>query len=270
LAGIQGSLLKDGILHNPYTIYEGLVKGTSPSFSDDGSFCALLLTTEDETRTITLFDTKRNTFKILCSGKNLGKPVFTDIGTLLFSDGAVLTSIDFDGNLVFRKDIHTAFTIATKGKYVYYCDEEDLLYSVNIENGNHVQYTGSSMRLFNPVISPCKKYLMAEELGGGILIISLSESGGFVNTKRIEEGDNPRFTNNPDGVIYVITRDDGHIITESKLCFYPLGAKDNKCAKKLSVPDGRIVIKADKDSKDNLLVIYDDGGFDIIRFEVAE
>lgn len=130
--------------------------------------------------------------------------------------------------------------------------EQDTIFA-RTEEGGVVPLTGNDDRYFNPVLSPDGKHLIYEGLVTGLYMVPVDGSSAPVY---IGKGNNPQWMPDSSGVVFDVTADDGHHLTEGDLFFVDRGQSERT---NLTPGDALISQRPSVDPSGNRLAFESDG-----------
>lgn len=101
--------------------------------------------------------------------------------------------------------------------------EDDTIWVRPSDGGSPFPLTGSEDRFFNPVVSPDGRYVAYQGLNTGLYIARADGSGEPVY---LGDGNNPSWLPDSSGLVFDVTRDDGHNLTEGDLYYADAGGEE--------------------------------------------
>jgi len=224
----------------------------------------------DKMSSLSLYSFDSGEISILSSDGDFGPPILTAGDGICAFDGGKLRRFDESGNETATFDCGAYVTVSVGSDFAW-CDRSGVAYIYRIKSGKteSLEYSGSATgRLFNPIPSPDGDFVLFEELGGPMVLVSASD----LSVTELQVGDYPVFIEKPYGILFLETTDDGEKITDSRVMFLPITDSEPGVAVGLiaSSPPDAIVTRADYSPKFGLLLTTQDGDVFVEKLNIVD
>ena len=149
-----------------------------------------------------------------------------------------------------------------------YLDKEEPIYQDNNQiflnlDGEHKKISLGKDEYFRPNLSPDKTYLSYED-SNGIVIQNITD-GSVIKLK--DDASDVSWHPNEDSVLYLRTKDDGTVLTESKIYVYDIQNKKETC---LTSQENRILVEPIFSEDGNSVYVKDDNTEEILTITVKK
>ena len=230
------------------------------AMSPDKTMLAFLASGDDGQKTIFVGDFPECNPAPIATG-DFGLPFWFSSEILAAYDGTGIMLFDQNGNKT-KLNLQTAYMTISTGEYLLWCDSIDVLHIFDL---NHRVLLWNK-RLFAPIPSPSGEFVLAKELGGEIILVYVAQC----EARKLCDGELPRWTENPSGVIFLRQRDDGHNITSSVPMWMPVSTNGIPGKEiSLNINLNAIITRIDYDETRGILAVTDDGAVHTIPYNLG-
>jgi len=225
----------------------------------------------DRTNALFVYSLKSKTVLLLDNGGDYGPPCWVTSEIISVFDGRDICLFDKTGESLDAFDGGAYVTLVPSLEQGYFwCDRSGNFYRLLPDKKlEKLEYKASvSGFLFNPITNKSGEYILLEELGGPMVLISLPEFTGL----KLPTGDYPSFVEEPFGILYLDMVDDGERITDSRVMFISIdnGEPQNPVELVESSPPERIFTRVDYSVKYGLLLTTQNGFIFRENFDLRE